>query len=299
MLKKVLCVLASGVLIMSAGIQSSALPVQTIQGSGVSVSENQFTGNSLQDLRIFYQNSVEPDDMEIVNKYISIYQDDDQFSKHYAKAPDSAISMVKSVIDSKLDGFAMTYGSDGEGIYRVYGVPILKQNKNNWCGAASTLQVITSYGNDRDIPGSTSNDKQSYLANSELNIGNGSAIVYQIRDTINKYIEPFEGMVYHHYSYVNYTNLSYDDFVEDVWKSLYFNGPLILHAIPKYLSYYPSTATTGHYITVTGIDIKAGTITVNDCHYDNRYNGVHTIPIREAYNSIHSQRDRYLIYLPA
>lgn len=226
-----------------------------------------------------------------ITQFIESYKNDNAFSEHYRNSPEDALLMVKNVIESVIhsEKEADTYWFSGN-VAGVDNVPVLKQATNYYCGVASALQVIVSKGASSRIPGNDYNEKQVNLDRDYFHIPhNGSAMVYQVRNCINNYTST-------QYAYIRGDTISITQFKAMIHGSLRNNNPPILHAIPKYLPYYPNTATTGHYITVVGINYDNDTITLNDCNYQPPYNGLFTVSITDAYNAIAATSERYLIH---
>ena len=226
----------------------------------------------------------------LVSRIIEAYKYDTEcFHKDYANNPDAAISMVRKVIDDMLacESQVQPYYFTGNYAW-VDGVPTLTQAKYYYCGIASTLQVLVS--KNVSISGSTYAAKQDWLDRNFFHLASGNgAMVYQVRNAINQFANAG-------YAYAPASSMSLTQFKATIRASLAANKPPILHAIPAYLSYYPSSSTTGHYITVTAINYDTNTITLNDCNYQLQYNGVFTVPIEEAYNAVHTVSGRYIIY---
>lgn len=267
-------------------------------GSGVFAGEFEVTSmaRALNALEESYAvQNLDEEQLARVDAFIQIYANDTTFfAESFAKNPQAAISMVKDVID----GFLLMDAEEklqpawmGNNIFGVNGVPTLKQATPVWCGIASTLQVITALGN--AVPGANYAEKQHYLAANDFNVSEStSVIVDEIKTVINKYTS--EG-----YAWVKCTNMDIGMFKSLLRGSLMNDYPPILHAKPNYLtSYYPSSQTSGHFITVEEMNYNDNTMTLNDCNYKDAYNGIHKVSINEAYNSIHSVAGRYLIYKP-
>lgn len=181
-------------------------------------------------------------------------------------------------------------------------VPEVKQSYNNTCGIASALQVIYSFDLEGRVSGSTFKEKETNIARN-LNVTptpynktpKPGAMVYQVVNTINNYSS---SNIVSPYGYINCNTLSYDDFIMNIKYSFSLESPVIIHCVPRYLtSYYPSNdKSEGHYIVVESIDTKNGTLILNDCHYNSKYNGIRKVTIREAYKSLTTKNTpRYII----
>lgn len=284
---KIISVVLSLILTTSAGVSVFAVSPR--------ISNESPAEQALTTLEESYANDItDLAKLETVKEFINIYKNDPLFSEDFLQSPEDALDMVKDVINGALVSLyrIQPAWTDGQ-IYSADGVPTHSQIQNNSCGAASALQVIVFRGGGSSIAGSTMNTKEATLI-SETNLNlNGSIYVYEVRNLINEYTIPND------YVYIECTNMSNSTFRTLVLNSLAQDRAIILHAIPKYLtSYYPSTATTGHYIVGTTYFAALDQFSLNDCHYNPSYNGIHTVAMTEAYNSIHSQSGRYLIYKP-
>lgn len=203
--------------------------------------------NEAGELYDYFENIVNSEsEREIMHRTVSSYLNDEQFILHLAEDKIEAISMVENVIKSEIRKSKLR-SNWYDGAYDV-SVPEIIQRTKTSCGAASTVQAIYSKGYDGKIPGETTTDKQIQLEKDTgiYNTTNG-AMVYKVAGGINKYTNPYVGMVNSKYSYVEMTKVSKENFKQRIVESMLSGGSPILHAIPKYLtSYYPSTSTTGH-----------------------------------------------------
>jgi hypothetical protein len=231
---------------------------------------------------------------ELISEIIDIYRTDEMFELHFNSNSTDAINMVRSVICSFLSQSNMasiqSYLPTAD-YYFAPNVPTYSQSQTNSCGAASALQTIISLGG--SVPGNTMTAKEQTLI-SQTGLGAGtqsSVFVYEVVGLVENYTNA-------DYAYLEMTSQSSSTLDSILKSSLSLDGPVVFHAIPKYIAgYYPSTATGGHYITAYGyIPANSGTVNVNDCHYSSSYNGTHSVPFAQMYNSIHSQSGRYIIY---
>lgn len=303
-MKKYLKIVVVSLLVMIFSLQSAAT------GADASSFDTRM-GRDLSTLQREFLDDVSGlDCITIVRETINVYRDDPMFALHYKKDPKDAINMVSDVITSFLSSLnevsTRVYDPNTGNAY-VTGVPTYAQQYRNTCGAASALQVITSLGG--SISGSTMQAKENTLisetacAPKSISTGavvpginpsgtNDSVLVYEVRNLINAHTSSSVK-----YAYFEMTSCAFSSFMEKLNSSFTLNGPVVFHAIPKYItSYYPSTATTGHYITSIGYETSTGDMGVNDCHYRSQYNGVHSTTLTQMYNSVHSVSGRYIIY---
>lgn len=170
-------------------------------------------------------------------------------------------------------------------------VPVIKQSTSNNCGAASALQALYGLGCQSNVPGSTDNSKMATLTKDMKIEENGSAYVYLVTNTLNKYSPNYT------YSYYGISSMNMNQLKNRIATSLQFDAAPILHARTEYLSYYNGHA-SGHYIAVGSINVSTNDITVKDCNYNDKYRGTFTITLQEAYDALDRYKDeRYLICL--
>lgn len=302
-MKKCLKILVVSLLVMVFSLQSTA--------NGVDASSfDKRMARDLNTLQIEFMDDVNDlNSRTVVREFIEVYRNDSMFEMHYREDPKDAIDMVSDVIASFLSSLneasTRVYDPNTGNAY-VSGVPTYAQQYRNTCGAASALQVITALGG--SISGSTMQAKENTLisetACAPKSISTGAVVpginpngtrddvrVFEVRNLINAHTTSGS------YAYLEMSNRSFSSFQQTLNNSFTLNGPVIFHAIPKYItSYYPSTATTGHYITSIAYETGSGDMGVNDCHYRSQYNGVHTTTLTQMYNSVHSVSGRYIIY---
>lgn len=235
------------------------------------------------------ENYVSNDEATCIEEIISCYREDPIFAEHYASDPEDALGMVATVVSTALGGLNAVQPRVADGnMYYAEGVPEYRQSKSNSCGAASALQVIVQQGGADGIQGTTYIEKEETLMEEGFLAENGIK-VFNVRNLINKYISG------NTYAYISGAELSYSSFYTLVMTSLTNDCPIILHAKTGHISYYNSK-NTGHYIVGTHLFSLTEQLVVNDCNYRDEYTGIHTIPMMEAYNSIHIESGRYLIY---
>lgn len=165
----------------------------------------------------------------------------------------------------------------------------IRQTNHYNCGPTTVLQTLYGLNGEENVPGSSDSAKINYIENEyDVNSHNGM-LVYRVAQAVNKYSRSN-----YNYTYVEGSRLSKSEFIQRVANSLIKDKPVILHARTGYLGYYDYD--TGHYISLSSLDKQNGKIGLVDCHYNNRYYGLHYVPISEAYDSISKQSGRYLIY---
>lgn len=222
----------------------------------------------------------------LIDRELSSYQDDKEFSKHYAENPTSAMEMIQGIVDNQLALIHEETGvipKVGNSTNAWIDPVLIKQKNNYYCGPCSALQAITAYGG--YVAGNTNNEKQDTLANAMGTSSTVGTLVYKVRNVLNTYISG--------YSYKRGSAMSNYTFRQTVLNSLVNNKAPILHARTQYLNYYGGHA-SGHYICVTAINNITNKIRLSDCNRNPAYYGTRSIPTSEAKASV-SAAERYLI----
>jgi hypothetical protein len=146
-----------------------------------------------------------------------------------------------------------------------------KQENTNYCGVAAVQMMVyhirDTLHSQTSIGFSDTMLQYRQKANNLIsgNSAKGNPYAELLRESSN----------YTFSSYVNQV-LSKDMRTRDyhlLWKSGHLNAPIVKPAV---LPYYPSTATTGHYVLVIGYDLLDNAILL-DPHYDDRYFGFHKV----------------------
>ncbi len=162
--------------------------------------------------------------------------------------------------------------------YLGINVPLIKQSHDNYCGVASTLQVL--YGlNSSQIDRTTDNliDQMETLAPRIMEDGSGYR--YKIRNVLDV------------------DNILYKDTSgsssEDAISSISAGYPCIAHVntytFPRYVS-IGGNYVGGHYITVLGYDSVSDMLLFADCSYLNNRYGIYLVKCSDldASGSIHA-----------
>lgn len=217
------------------------------------------------------------------------YKNDDQFKKMVV---DYGIKYGEEFLDNvaKNKIFAKTLrGGGGNECYQY--VKNIKQTKTYNCGSTTVLQTLYGLNSASAVGGESDTQKISTLDSQYKVDSQGSMMVYQAVDALNKYNTGNQT-----YTYKEAKNMTIDQFEGNIANSLTGCKPVILHAKTKYLSYYGGK-NTGHYLSLDYVNRTSDTVRIVDCNYNSDFYGVHySIPLSEAYNTIHSEAGRYLIY---
>lgn len=217
------------------------------------------------------------------------YKDDEQFQtmvEDYGVAYGE--EFLADVATSKLLNDPLRGGGGNECYQYVTNV---KQTKNYNCGSTTTLQTLYGLNSQSALSGSTNANKISKL-DADYNVDSqGSMMVYQVVDALNKY-----NIGNQTYIYEEATNMNLVQFESNIASSLTYGKPVVLHAKTAYLSYY-NGKNTGHYLSLDYVNRTTDKVRIVDCNNNTSYYGIHTnIPLSEAYDTIHAESGRYLIY---
>ncbi len=214
----------------------------------------------------------------------SLYENDEEFARHYEEDPESAKEMIERNVDNQLQYIKEeTEGNRQGNATNAWVTPLLVQQKNgDYCGPCSALQAIGIYGG--YVAGTTNNAKQDTLA-AAMGTNSSGTIVYNLTTVLNTYIPG--------YSYKLGSNMTTASFKQVILNSLVNEKAPILHARTQYLTYYNGHA-SGHYICVTAFNNITSKIRLSDCNNDDDYYGTRSNPTSEAKAAV-SASNRYLI----
>lgn len=215
------------------------------------------------------------------------YKTDEQYQMMAAEYGEAyADAFLENVVESR--NAVMPRGGGGNECYQH--VTNIKQTKTYNCGSTTTLQTLYGLNSASAVTGSTDTAKIGTL-DKEYNVDSqGSMMVYQVVNALNKYNKGNQK-----YIYAAASNMTIDQFENNIANSLTGCKPVILHAKTNYLSYYGGKS-SGHYISLDYVNRTTDKVRLVDCNYNSSYYGVHQVPLSEAYNSIHAESGRYLIY---
>lgn len=164
----------------------------------------------------------------------------------------------------------------------------IQQTKNYNCGTTTVLQTLYGLGTQKRVSGNTNKDRIETL-DKEYNVDSqGSLMVYQARDALNKYSNQS-------YIYELGSSLTKIGFEDRIAASLTAGKPVVLHARTEKITYYKGHA-SGHYISLDYVDRLHSVVRLVDCNNNSDYYGVHpNVPVADAYNAV-AVSGRYLIY---
>jgi len=195
---------------------------------------------------------------------------------------------LTDVTNSKLTSTLLRSGGGNECYQYVTNV---MQTTTNNCGSTSTLQTLYGLNSASTVSGSTNAAKIATL-DAEYNVASqGSMMVYQVRDALNKYLIGNKS-----YIYALGSGMTIDQFETNIANSLTYGKPVVLHARTGYLTYYGGK-NLKHYLSLDYVNRTSDTVRIVDCNYDSTYYGIHNnVTLLDAYNTIHAESGRYLIY---
>ncbi len=229
---------------------------------------------------------------EAYNKAYQEYKSDEQF---LAMIEDYGMEYGEEFLANvalnavSANNLNLVRGGGGNICYQY--VKNIMQTKYNNCGTTTVLQSLYGLNSASAVSGSTDANKISTL-DQEYNVDSqGSLIVYQAVNALNKYntLNPS-------YIYKVGTSMTLDQFEANVANSLTAMKPVILHARTEYFTYYKNRE-SGHYLSLDYINRTSKKVRIVDCNNNTAYYGIHTdIPLSEAYASINATSGRYLIY---
>ena len=184
-------------------------------------------------------------------------------------------------------------------VLNYFGVdtPCIKQNKNNYCGAASVLQAV--YG---------CRGEPIICEDNELLSTQVSAVAGRLGITTDSTGASMEDMlnVINGTSLLNESAYSYahitqqNDLISKITSSLANGFPVIVYVYGYKLEHYPDdTNYGGHYICVTGYDSITGNFLIADCMYVRGYFGLHIVTASNLFFALrtesHSDGSKYTI----
>lgn len=222
------------------------------------------------------------------------YKEDEQFKMHYQYSPESAMDMLRSIVESQNSPSVFAVSPSDAKAY--CDVPLKQQTKSYNCGFATMLQTLYGMGKQSTVSGNSDSAKMDQLEAEmmEMKIQSGqsgekTAIVWMVASMLNSKTGSS-------YKYVVGNSITQYEFYSLVRQSLTGNHPVILHARTKPLTYYQGHDAR-HYLSLD--QMQAGEnnkCRIADCNDDNKYFGYHDVSIEEAYKCISEYGGRYLIY---
>lgn len=282
MRQKILCILVVCIMFVfgTVSVSASEMPTETNSVSNIIYTPKQTREDAAAEANAYtlpqlYQYYLTFNDNTLSNvaiEYINLYNGDEVFLNHFARNPADAIGMVKKVIDSAYLHAVGRYTTTRAAV----GVPNIRQKEDDYCGPCSTLQIIVQQGYSSSVTGSTYGDKQDTLARNMglSNLPDGPS-ADALSALINQYCDTSA------FSYIPVD--TYSTFKTNIQTSIDNGAGAILRTNPSHLSYYPSTATIGHYIAVD--NITSTYLYLKDCHYSDDYFGSHTELITNCFNA--------------
>ncbi|MCI7086367.1 MAG: hypothetical protein MR954_00855 [Lachnobacterium sp.] len=217
------------------------------------------------------------------------YRNDIQFKmmqEEYGK--DYADTFLSDVENMYIDIASMKNARGGGGNTCYQRVTNIQQTKSYNCGTTTVLQTLYGLGTQNKVAGKTNGDKIETL-DKEYNVDSqGSLMVYQVRDALNKYSNKS-------YIYELGSSMTKTGFEDRIAASLTAGKPVVLHARTEKITYYKGHS-SGHYISLDYVDRLHGVVRLVDCNNNSNYYGVHpNVAVSDAYNAI-AASGRYLIY---
>lgn len=166
--------------------------------------------------------------------------------------------------------------------------PAIRQTNEYNCGPTSALQALYGAGVANNVSGSTYSEKIDTLQTLSKTDTTGT-IVDNLRVALNTYLSSST------YVWTQGINMNLDTFGTNVISSLSKNRPPLLHSLTSSFDYY-NGKNFRHYIAIYSANKATGAVTVNDCHINDPYYGLHYVNMNQAYNSITQQSGRCLLH---
>ena len=221
------------------------------------------------------------DKQKIIEEYLDSSEFLYQFQHDKEAALDNIITRLE--IDDRLikeqnQGLSRGVSSSGN-LYSCSVNTKIVQEKDTWCGVASTLMVLTGiYSHDSYSLISTYKEpSQTAISKKVIPSGETTAFVYAIVDYLNSQLKSSASNKYA-YTFVGST-MTTTKLTNYIKSSLAAYRPVILRAAPYgTLSYYNGSGisrSTLHYIVIDGYDKITDTFWVADCTYLKAYQGRH------------------------
>lgn len=213
----------------------------------------------------------------------------EEFQNDLKNDKTTALNMISNIADREYAAYLSSkspikyIGSMGEASASVKHVI---QAKTWWCGYATTLQTLYGLNLESKVSGAGDDAKQTTIAN-EMGHPSSSAVVYEIRDYLNK------NLTYSKYAYYEGSGMTLSSFTNKTAYSLMIGRPVILHAKTASLSYY-NGKNLAHYLSLDYLNQYNSTVRIVDCNYDSTYTGSHYVPISEAFGTVNIS-GRYVI----
>lgn len=212
------------------------------------------------------------------------YKEDVEFKKMVEKYGDK---YIKEYIDDVISARIVEKRRGGGGNICYQYVSNIKQINGHTCGPTTVLQTLYGLGCASKVSGSNDNEKINTLA-AECGTNEEGTFVGEIQRALSKYSD-------RKYVYNLGSEMTMNSFEDKIAASLTNCKPVVLHARTKYFDYYGGK-NSGHYISLDYVDRTKDTVRVVDCNNNDKYFGIHYVTLEEAYNSIHVENDRYLIW---
>ncbi|WP_187296306.1 C39 family peptidase [Tepidibacter mesophilus] len=228
---------------------------------------------------------------ELKEELTQQYQNDEEFQIEKEELGEEiGQEMIDYMAERTLQRPPIRVKRSGNGSIFLVDIPYVKQINGYYCGPASVLQTLYAMNKEDEVSGSSDSSKQKTLGNSMGTKSGMGTYVYKVKNEINKYSD-------NDYVYKKGSDMTIDDFEDNLTYSLMYDAAPILHSKTKYLGYY-NGKNLGHYINVDFINRSGDDVGLMDCNYDSDYSGHRDVSLEEAYNAISKESERYLIYLP-
>lgn len=166
-------------------------------------------------------------------------------------------------------------------LYYVY-VPGHSQVTTYFCGPATGLQTIDTWGSYGNVPGSDSSAKQYTLADDMHTTTSGTGVYYQ-RDGMNEYLP----LSWYSTETIKNDSSSRSELRDLCIYDIGNSRPVVFLTIKNRLDYYAGTSSSGHYISGSAYydygSLSSDQVGLKDTHYNSTYFGYHV----EDFDNVH------------
>lgn len=241
-----------------------------------------------------------PQYKEEIEIKVNSFRSSDSYKEYYKDNPIGAIENVYSVLNRYIDyrknndsdylsaGTAspLAAGGDQWGNRYYVNVPLVMQEKDNYCGPACVYMTIEGIKNHMPSyvrSGITNTQDANATA---IGMSNEGSLPYPVKDRLTSMLNGKSYMVTSFF-------FNEDEFIANISDSLRNNGPVVIMIdTTKFLTYQNAgyTATAPHFVVISSVYTERSsgktTLTIKD---PNSWNGgalygTHVVPSRELYD---------------
>lgn len=265
---------------MAAALSFTTVAAQAAEIGSTECAEALTIGNCAANIKRIYTTEY-PEQADMINEIVDTFSTDSEFINIFDSEGAKAFQIVEDSLKDSLEPSvsaqsltAVRYSLTARAISQVVGNSV--EDKYH-CGPASALQALVA---NRKISYPSNTQSAVKTAGEKMGTNSNGTYVYQITNYMNTY----ESSSSVNYKSKGFTRYSYEKALDFVINSLASGRAPVMRVYNTALMSYYNGAKYSHYVTITGVDTSAGTITVVDPHFSTTYRGVHTITLSEFYN---------------